>query len=321
MTMDDLQEMLWRFAEHRVITVASRTGVLARLADRGATAEEVAGDLGLDPMATGKVVRALTALGLVEASGDSYQITGEFAPFFTTGAGDLAPFIEHSHGMYESWGENLESWLRGEPWTTKPRGKSDVQKFGAAMSSMAATIAGQLASAMYLEGVRTMLDVGGGLGHYSRALCEVHPDLRATVLDTPQVAELGSAAVAGTEMEGRLSFCGGDYLDEGTDYGEGYDLVLQANILHQEIPDRAARLVQRGAGALGPGGRLVVLDFAIDERQRGDVLGALFAINMRSFGDTYTESTLRGWMEQAGLGQLQRQDFTRHRWLITGRRP
>ena len=320
LTMDGLQDLLWNFASHRVITVASRAGILARLAEQRASSDELAGDLGLAPMATGKVVRALCAMGLLEVSGDAYQVTEELAPWFRPGEADMAPFLEHSHMMYERWGENLEDWLRGDEWATKPRARPDVQKFGAAMSSMAASIAARLAGALDVAGARTMLDVGGGLGHYSRALCEANPELEATVLDTSEVAELGRAAVADTELAGRLRFVGGDYLDQGTDYGEGYDMVLQANILHQESLDRAARLVQRGAGALGPGGRLVVLDFAIDELQRGQVVGALFAINMRSFGDTYTETTLRGWMEQAGLARIQRQDFTRHRWLITGHR-
>ena len=49
MTFDDLQRLLWEFARHRVVTVAARTGLLSRLAQRPATPGEAASELGLDP--------------------------------------------------------------------------------------------------------------------------------------------------------------------------------------------------------------------------------------------------------------------------------
>ena len=50
-------------------------------------------------------------------------------------------------------------------------------------------------------------------------------------------------------------------------------------------------------------------------------MGALFAINMRSFGDTYTEPVIRGWMSEAGLGDIERIDLSELRWLIVGYKP
>jgi cyclopropane fatty-acyl-phospholipid synthase-like methyltransferase len=163
-----------------------------------------------------------------------------------------------------------------------------------------------------------MLDVGGGWGHFAKALCSARQELRATVLDIPEVAERARADLAGTELEIRIDFLAGDYL--ATDYGSGYDLVLFANVLHQEQAERAAEMVRLGAEALAPGGRVVVVDFAIDDEQRQHLLGALFAINMRSFGDTWTEPTIRGWMEAAGLGEIERTDLGPDRWIISGRK-
>lgn len=318
--VDDLQDIIWSFASSRVITAANQTGILRRLAGQPGTVPQVASELELDPLATGKVMRALTALGLLVSSGEDYRVGPGLAPYLNGGDDDMGPFLDHHQMMYQRWGENLEGWLRGEEWTTKPREKPDIARFGAAMRAMGARVAAQLAGALELAGARTMLDVGGGFGHYARALCEAHPQLSATVLDTPEVAELGREAMAEAGLAQRVDYRAGDYLGQDTDFGQGYDLVLQANILHQERPERAALLVQRGAQALAPGGRLVVLDFTIDEQQQTDLMGALFAVNMRSFGDTYTESTIRGWMEQSGLTRVQRQDFARHRWLITGHR-
>ena len=317
--LDGLQRLLWSFAGQRVVTVAGRTGILARLAAGPATPEAVAVELGLDPLATGKVVRALHALGLISSEDDGYVVVDPLRHHFSDGDGDLGPFLEHSHVMYEAWGAKLEPWLRGDGWSTPERTPERTRRFGAAMQAMGTHVSRRVASALDLDGVGTVLDVGGGWGQYARAICELAPEVRATVLDVPQVADAASASVEGTGLEGRLSWIGGDYLE--TDLGTGYDLVLLANILHQELAPDAAELIRRAARATEPGGRVAIVDFAIDEAKREYVLGTLFAINMRSFGDTWSEPELRSWMEAAGLVDIERQDIGPDRWLITGSRP
>jgi len=316
--LDGFQRLLWTFAGHRIITVAGRTGVLRLLAENDATQEDVASELGLDPLATGKVIRALCALGIVESKGKLYRVVSTLRPHFLPGDDNLLPFLEHSHEMYERWGANLEPWLRGEGWRSAERTPEEVRRFGAAMRAMGSQMARRAAAVLDLEGVDRMLDVGGGWGHFSKALCERRPGLRATVLDIPEVTELATADLAGGELGDRIDFLPGDYLE--TDYGSDYSLVLFANVLHQETVDRAAEMVRRGAEALAPGGRVVVVDFAIDDAKREHLLGTLFAVNMRSFGDTWPERVIRDWMSTAGLDEVERTDLGPDRWIISGRR-
>ena len=319
MNLDQFQRLLWGFAGHRVITVAGRTGILRLLAEKDCTTSEVASELDLDELAAGKVVRALTALGIAEAEGERYRAAAGLREHFLPGDRDIVPFLEHSHAMYERWGANLEPWLRGEGWGTAERTPEEVRRFGAAMRAMGSQMAKRAAVAIDLEGVDHILDVGGGWGHFAQAICRIRPGLHATVLDRPEVVERARKELAGTEFEERIDFLPGDYL--ATDYGAGYDLVLLANILHQETADRAQELVRRGAAALAPGGRVTVVDFAIDDEQRQHLLGALFAVNMRSFGDTWTEPHIRGWMEAADLDEVERTDLGPDRWIISGRKP
>jgi len=319
MTVEDLQDLLWTFAQHRVLTVAGRVGILRRLAESGATPDRVADDLKLEPYATGKLIRSLHAMGLLTAEGDTYRVVDGLAPHFVPGSKDITPFFEHSHDMYDGWGQNLEPWLCGEPWQSGARDPESARRFGAAMRAIGSEIARRTASAIDTDGVSSMLDVGGGFGQYSIALCSKDPQLHATVLDTPAVARLGRLELEGSGLEEKISFLDGDYLT--TDYGNGYDLVLIANVLHQERPPRAAEMVRRSAKALAPGGRVAIVDFQIDDQQRENVFGTLFAINMRSFGDTYAEPVIRGWMSDAGLIDLTRTDLNRHKWLIVGKKP
>ncbi|MDD5306561.1 MAG: ArsR family transcriptional regulator [Deltaproteobacteria bacterium] len=320
MDTDGFNELLWSFAGHRVLTVAVRAGILRRL-DRGpATADEAARELGLDPIASGKIVRALAALGVVEAKGGGrYAVVAQLAGRFTPGETDATPFVEHAHAMYERWGENLEAWLRGGDWQMRRRNPDEVRRFSEAMRAMASSVAPAAIASLDLTDVRRVLDVGGGVGAYAAAYCRARPDLAAVVLDTPEVALLGRELWAGTGLEGRIAFIEGDYLE--TPYGSGYDLVQIANVLHQEPRDRAARLVRQAADALAPGGRLVVVDFSIDDAKDESLMGALFAINMRSRGDTWSEPEIRAWMEAAGLRYERRVDFSKSRWSLTARKP
>ncbi len=316
---DDFKKLLWSFAGHRVITVAGRLGILRLLAERSLTTDNVARELNLDPLATGKMVRALAALGLMTVSDDTYRVCDELAPYFRPGEADLTPFIEHSHSLYDRWGENLEAWTRGKPWKTKQRDPNGVKQFGEAMKAIGVDVAKRVVTALKLTRAKRFLDVGGGLGHFSQAFLEAQENLTATVIDTPEVAALGREKFVGSDLESRIEFKGGHYLN--IDWGENYDLTLLGNVLHQEKSQNALEMVRRGARSLKPGGLLAVVDFAIDDEQRRNLIGTLFAINMRSFGDTYTEPTIRSWMRSAGLMDIQRTDLSDYRWLIVGSKP
>ena len=313
MNVAELYDRLWDFGKTRVLTVASRTGILTRLAESAATAEEVAGDLGLDELAAGKIVRALCSLGAVEVEGDRYRVVEELRPHLIPGDLDLTAFIDHAHGLYDRWGDNLEEWVRTGTQPRRKRSGDQLLKFGRGMRASATLMAPQVIEALDgFSGIKKVLDVGGGIGGYARFFIRAAEDVRVTVLDIPEVAELGRQ----TCKEDRINFIGGDYHE--TDFGSGYDLVLMANILHIESTQDAAALIMKAAKACSPGGRVAVVDFAIDDDKRENVMGCLFAINMRSFGDTHSKPQIEGWMRAAGVSGVETFDFPPAHWMITG---
>jgi SAM-dependent methyltransferase len=317
-TLESLHTTLWGFAGQRVVAAAARTGMLRELATGARTIEAVAERLDLDPLAAGKIVRALAAAGIAVAEGDLYRLADPLRPHFAHGIDDLTPFVAHVDELSDHWGETLEGWLRSGTQPPRRRDAEGVRRFGAAMRAMASVLGPRTAEALGLEGVSRALDLGGGLGRYAEALCRASPGLRVTVVDRPDVVEAGRQALAASEVGRRVDFVGGDYHE--VDLDAGYDVVLLANVLHQEQPAAAASLVRRAASALVPGGRLAVVDFPIDAERREVLQGALFAINMRSFGDTYPAHEIRGWMEAAGLVTSEPVPLEPAHWLIVGRR-
>ena len=315
-TVEKLRRVQWQFASHRVLTVAVRTGVLERLSRGAATPQVVARDLGLDGVATGKIVRALHAMELLVHDGEAYALYPELVPLFAAGPDSYAPALEHSHDLYDGWGAWLEGWLRTGTLPPRQRTAEGAARFADAMWANAGVLGEDLLGVLDLTGVRRVLDLGGSTGRLAVALCEASPELEVTVVDRSVAVELGPERVAPHGVGERVHFVAGDYHTAAL--GEAWDAVLMSNVLHQEQPAAASSLVARGAAALRPGGRLWVVEFAIDEEQHGRLSGALFAVNMRSFGDCYPESTSRGWMREAGLTHISTEWLGETRWVLTG---
>ena len=57
---------------------------------------------------------------------------------------------------------------------------------------------------------RSLLDVGGGSGAFSIALCQRNPALRATVLDFPNVITVAERFVTEAKLQDRIGYVRGD---------------------------------------------------------------------------------------------------------------
>ncbi len=320
---DRLQQLTWGFAPLPVLRSAAETGLLAWLAEREPDREiggtEAADALGLHPGATTKVLRALAGMDLLEGDGERFRMRDGARPLFTPGSDlDHTAALSHIFGLSRAWAEHLTGWLQSGDWPRPERSGRDVADFVGAMRALAHGMAGRLSDVLDLSEARELVDVGGALGTFSLELCRVHPELRATVLDRPEVVEMTRDEIARYGLSHRVDTQAGDYLQSPLPEA---DVVLLANVTHQESRADAAAMVQRAAEALRPGGQVVVLDFTLEDDRSHPLTGALFAINMRLFGDTYAEADFRVWLADAGLEEITRHDLSDMKLVITGRKP
>lgn len=110
---------------------------------------------------------------------------------------------------------------------------------------------------------RRILDVGGNSGEFALRICRSHPDVEAVVFDLPLVCEIGTDHVRGEPEAERISFAKGDAFRDA--WPEGFDLVCFKSMLH-DWPEAAAKhLLARAAGALRPGGSLLVFERTVPE--------------------------------------------------------
>lgn len=171
---------------------------------------------------------------------------------------------------------------------------------------------------------RTILDLGGGTGGFTRALLEALPEARATLFDRPEVIEMASRALTDAGVLDRVELLSGDFL-RSVPPGP-YDLVLLANVLHIYDKDTAADLVVRAAGSVGNGGCLVVRDAAVEGDRQSPTAAVLFGIHVAVFTDAgrvYSTDDIEQMMRRAGLGAIttRRDEPESQSTFIVGRRP
>jgi cyclopropane fatty-acyl-phospholipid synthase-like methyltransferase len=173
--------------------------------------------------------------------------------------------------------------------------------------------------ALGTNGVRRILDLGGGSGAYSIAFAKAAPDIHCEILDVPEVVPLTSEYVQKAGVASQVKVRGGDMLED--DFGSGYDIIMLNAICHMFSEQQNRDLFRRARKALAPKGRLVVQDFVLNPDKTGPQQAAMFSLNMlvnTDAGASYSEPEYTDWMKAAGFGEVCRINLPGPSDLIVG---
>jgi SAM-dependent methyltransferase len=164
-----------------------------------------------------------------------------------------------------------------------------------------------IAAQLNLRRANTLLDLGGGPGTYAMAFLAKNPRLRATVCDRETALEV-AREIASTHKGGRrLSYLP---LDFSSDSIPGsYDAIWYSNVLHIYSPAENQAIFRRALGALNPGGRFIIQDAFLHDREGlFPAEASLFAVSMLLFteqGNTYSVADTSTWLREAGFERIR----------------
>ena len=215
----------------------------------------------------------------------------------------------HTANMWDTWSTMTEMVRTGKTQRDKVKSRktdSFSEAFIGAMHERAMLQAKGVLDKLKLKGIRHFLDIGGGSGVYAMDFVKRNPENKATIFDLPDIITITKKYVKKEGLTSRFSFICGDYNKDA--FGKGYDISFLSAIIHINSPKQNQKLVKKCFDALNPGGMIVIQDHVMDEDRTSPYGGALFAMNMlvaTECGDTYTESEIRGWMQDAGLHDIR----------------
>jgi ubiquinone/menaquinone biosynthesis C-methylase UbiE len=310
----------------RAVTTAVMLGVFEALHEGPATPEELAERLGLDPLGTETLLTTLTTLGYVQADGDRVhnsdvserKLVGSSPESIANFVGlqcdldwevlDMLPAAVRDGDAYALHEERHDD----EHWEGYIRGLFEISRHE--QDANARTVP--------VESPRRMVDVAGGHGGFAMAMCRLHPELSATVLDLPPAAEVGRRIVAEEGFADRVEFREGDVFELGL--GENLDVVSFFNLIHHLPVERNRELIRMSRDALRPGGVLVIGDSVRPEP--GDQLSPHGAVSSLLFyawshSRNFSPSETRSWLEEAGFEEVDVHRNIRSLWrmVVTGR--
>ncbi|HWH27763.1 MAG TPA: methyltransferase [Mycobacteriales bacterium] len=290
------------FMAAKHLFAADELGLFEALGEGPATLDAVAARTGLTRRAARISADAMVALGLVERDGDTYR-NGEVAAQYLSGVSpaDLRPLLRFWDRIsYPAW-QGLAQALATGPGREVFDLDDELQEL--VSKGIEAVLAGPTAALpqnVDLAG-RRLLDVGGGTGSWSIALARRFPDLRATVLELPVVAEVARQRVADADLGSRIDVLTGDAMTG--DLPASYDAFLVANLVHYWSPEQNVDLLRRIRAAAAPASVLLLVDFWTDPTHTQPMQAALmageFAVHLRN-GDVYSVEEARGWLGAAG---------------------
>lgn len=176
-----------------------------------------------------------------------------------------------------------------------------ARHFTLSLSGRAKNVAPHLANALSMDGVNTMLDIGGGTGLYSYELLKANPNLRAVIVELPEVARIAREFAEENELIDRVQIIESDmfFLEDIPDA----EVVLFSNILHDWDEPECHELITRYATKIPSGGRMLIHDVFLNDEMNGPLPVSLYSAALFSVtqGRAYSSAEYRSMLSDAGL--------------------
>ena len=312
MNLQDLMQINDGYKRARILHTAVQLKIFDQLASEARSAKGVAETLNLDCRATGILLDALAALKIIEKQNDRYINTAIAQRYLVSSSPTFyGALILHTADGWEGWAKLKDVVKNGKPVKTHRAHQDDpkdTERFIMAMHglSTAGNYPAMVADALNLNGVKTLLDVGGGPGSFTYEFCKRIPHLQATILDLPGTLEVTKKVLKNyPEYKERVKLIAADFNEDkipGT-----YDLIMVSNIIHSESFEENRALMKKLFAATNPGGRIIVKDHIMSEDGLEPAYGALFSVHMliHTKGRDYKFSEVKGWLEDAGYASIR----------------
>ena len=254
------------------VSCLAQLGIPDLLESGPRSAEELANQIGAQPDALYRLMRATACVGvLTEDSEGRFSQTPMSAVLCSEAEPGLRGLAimggREWHGR--GW-SNLEYCVKtGKQALDKIYGMpvfeffsknpEEAQIFDDAMTGLSSIDGPAVADAYNFEGIHTIVDVAGGRGLLLATLLEKNPHLKGTLYEMPHVLA-GAKNGALQPFIDRCTLASGDMFSS---VPAGADAYIMKHIIHDWPDDACIKLLRACRQGVNPGGKLLVVDCVI----------------------------------------------------------
>ncbi|MBR1266642.1 methyltransferase [Bradyrhizobium sp. AUGA SZCCT0222] len=257
-----------------MIHVAVRLGLAELLRDGPQTVGNLAAATGADERALGRLLTALSTIGLCARTSDnSYALTDVGACL--DGASEQsfkAWAILEAEMLTKSWGGLLETIMTGKTgaqlmglensFDLMGQTPGSVAKFNAAMTDLTRLVTPEILRCYDFSGLSHLMDVGGGSGELLGAIARQNRQLRGTVFDLPRCAEAATSHLRYIDVSDRVDFAAGDFFQR---VPPATDAIILKSIIHDWDDVRSTSILRNCRQALPGSGKLLLVERLMPE--------------------------------------------------------
>jgi len=250
------------------IAAAVELGVIEALPAKTA---EVAARASLPLGRARRLLRALGELGLVEEHDGAWELRPRGEPLRADHRKTLAgAALEYAGPLREGWRRLPEAlraatWSPPDPFAEAAGDPIRLERAARMLSSYARHDYAPLIHLLPVSPGMHVVDAGGGEGELASALTSLHPGLRVSILERPEIVARVRSNPDPNQGEG----IAGNLFST---WSVNADLVLLSRVLHDWDDDDALRILSNARAALNPGGQLALIELLLDERSFGGSL-------------------------------------------------
>ncbi|MCY7375794.1 MAG: acetylserotonin O-methyltransferase [Pyrinomonadaceae bacterium] len=323
-SVKDLLQLMTAYQRSNVLFTFVELEIAETLNDKSLSSAAIAEIKKIDKLAMERFLNAAVIIGLLKRKNKLFSNTAMTENFligekeFYLG-GQINRHRKRSSKVWAKLTKNLKDWQYGGDGKTNPDKSDQGAKAMAEQHNLALLHGFALAEAFDFSEYKKILDLGGGTGASSIALCQSFPNLQSIIFELPENVEIAEKFIADNNLTDRVQTVSGDFKRDALP--KDFDAVLLANFMSVAAAADNIKLLKKIYKQLPESGVCILSGWIIDDSHLAPQISVLFCLedicwnapDVERDEKIYTE-----WLKETGFTKIKCETYLEPTKMLYG---